>query len=134
MTRTAVPVTSPVTTASVAAKVGLKTKRLKRKRVRIEGAIWPAVPNGRVSLQRQTASGKWGFIKRGKISALDSTRSRYRIPAIARRSRATNYRVVVIARNGGANVPGTSRTITVPEALAHAELRHHAAGPGSCGS
>ena len=80
--------------------------RLKRKRVRIEGAIWPAVPNGRVSLQRQTKSGKWGFIRRGKVSALDSTRSRYRIPAIARRSRATNYRVVVIARNGGANVPG----------------------------
>ena len=114
VTRTAVPVTSPVTTASVAAKVGLKTRRLKRKRVRIEGAIWPAVPNGRVSLQRQTRSGKWGFIRRGRISALDSTRSRYRIPAIARRSRATNYRVVVIARNGGANVPGTSRTVTVP--------------------
>ena len=66
VTRTAVPVTSPVTTASVAAKVGLKTRRLKRKRVRIEGAIWPAVPNGRVSLQRQTQSGKWGFIRRGK--------------------------------------------------------------------
>jgi hypothetical protein len=115
VTRTAVPVTSPVTTASVAAKVGLKTKRLKRKRVRIEGAIWPAVPNGRVSLQRQTASGKWGFIKRGKISALDSARSRYRISAVSRRSRAMNYRVVVIARNGGANVPGTSRTITVPK-------------------
>jgi len=115
VTRTAVAVTSPVATVSVAAKVGLKTKRLKRKRVRIEGAIWPAVPNGSVSLQRQTASGKWGFIRRGKISALDATRSRYRIPALARRSRATNYRVVVIARNGGANVPGTSRTITVPE-------------------
>jgi hypothetical protein len=115
VTRTAVPVTSAVATASVAAKVGLKTKRLKRKRVRLEGAIWPAVPNGRVSLQRQTASGKWGFIKRGTITALDATRSRYRIPAIARRSRATSYRVVVIARNGGANVPGTSRTITVPK-------------------
>jgi hypothetical protein len=115
VTRTAVPVTSPVTTASVAAKVGLKTRRLARKRVRLEGAIWPAVPNGRVSLQRQTASGKWGFIKRGKVSPLDANRSRYRIPAISRRSRATNYRVVVIARNGGANVPGTSRTITVPK-------------------
>jgi hypothetical protein len=113
-TRTAVPVTSPVVTASVAAKVGLKTRRLKRKRVRIEGAIWPAVPNGRVSLQRQTASGRWGFVKTGKISPLDTTRSRYRISAIARRSRAVNYRVVVLARNGGANVPGTSRTITVP--------------------
>ena len=67
-----------MTTASVAAKVGLKTQRLKRKRVRIEGAIWPAVPSGRVSLQRQTRSGKWGFIRRGRISALDGNRSRYR--------------------------------------------------------
>jgi hypothetical protein len=115
VTRTAVEVSSPVATASVAAKVGLKTKRLKGKRVRIEGAIWPAVPNGRVSLQRQTSSGKWGFFKRGTIAALDATRSRYRISAVARRSRATNYRVVVVARNGGANVPGTSRTLTVPK-------------------
>ena len=115
VTRTAVPVYSPVTTASVAAKVGLKTKRLRGKRVRIEGAIWPAVPNGRVSLQRQTATGKWGFYKRGTIAALDATRSRYRISAVSRRSRATNYRVVVVARNGGANVPGTSRTLTVPK-------------------
>jgi hypothetical protein len=115
VTRTAVAVTCPVTTASVAAKVGLKTKRLRHKRVRIEGAIWPAVPHGRVSLQRQTKSGKWGFIKRGRISRLDDNRSRYRIPALRRRSRAMNYRVVVIARNGGANVPGRSRTIRVPK-------------------
>ena len=120
VTRTAVAVTSPVTTASVAAKVGLKTRRLKRKRVRIEGAIWPAVPNGRVSLQRQTAQRQVGLRQRGKVSALDATRSRYRIPALARRSRATNYRVVVVARNGGANVPGTSRDDHRPEALARA--------------
>jgi hypothetical protein len=115
VTRTPVVVISPVATASVAAKVGLKTRRLKGKRVRIEGAIWPAVPKGRVSLQRQTSSGKWGFYKRGTIAALDATRSRYRISAVARRSRATNYRVVVVARNGGANVPGTSRTLTIPK-------------------
>jgi hypothetical protein len=115
VTRTAVSVSSPVTTVSVAAKVGLKTRRLKRKRVRITGTIWPAVPRGRVSLQRQTRSGKWGFVKRGRVSAFDSNRSRYRIGAISRRSRAVNYRVVVVARNGGANVPGTSRTITVPK-------------------
>jgi hypothetical protein len=115
VTRTEVPVSSPVTTASVAAKVGLKTRRLKGKRVRLEGTIWPAVPNGRVSLQRQSRSGTWGFVKRGRISAFDVNRSRYRIGAISRRSRAVNYRVVVVARNGGANVPGNSRTITVPK-------------------
>jgi hypothetical protein len=114
VTRTSVVATSPVTTVSVAVKVGLKTRRLKRKRLRIEGATWPAVPNGRVSLQRQSRSGKWGFYKRATIVPLTGGRSRYRFSAVARRSRATNYRVVVLARDGGAHVPGTSRTITVP--------------------
>ncbi len=45
---------------------------------------------------------------------LTGNRSRYRF-IVARRSRATNYRVVVLARDGGAHVPGTSRTLTVPK-------------------
>jgi hypothetical protein len=113
-TRTAVVASSPVTTASVAVKVGLKSRRLRGNRVRIEGATWPAVPDGRVSLQRQTKSGRWIFVKRGRISSLSGNRSRYRFSAVARRKRALNYRVVVLARTGGAHVPGTSRTITVP--------------------
>lgn len=114
VTRTAVVASSPVTTASVAVKVGLKSRRLRGNRVRIEGATWPAVPEGRVSLQRQTKSGRWIFVKRGRISSLSGNRSRYRFSAVARRKRALNYRVVVLARTGGAHVPGTSRTITVP--------------------
>lgn len=114
VTRTAVVATSPVVTASVAVRVGVKQRRLRRKRVRIEGATWPAVPNGRVSLQRQTRSGRWILVKRGRISALSGDRSRYRFSAVPRRSRALQYRVVVLARDGGAHVPGTSRTITVP--------------------
>jgi hypothetical protein len=114
VTRSAVVATSPVATVSVAVKVGLKTRRLRGKRTRIEGATWPAVPAGRVSLQRQSRSGRWMFVKRARITRLDATRSRYRFSAVARRSRAMNYRVVVLARNGGANVPGTSRTITIP--------------------
>lgn len=114
VTRTAVVAASPVTTASVAVKVGVKSKRLRGKRVRLEGATWPAVPQGRVSLQRQTSSGRWVFVKRATISALTGNRSRYRFSAVARRSRALNYRVVVLARNGGANVPGTSKTVSIP--------------------
>jgi hypothetical protein len=114
VTRTAVVASSPVTTASVAVKVGLKRKRLKGGRFRLEGATWPAVPNGRVSLQRQSRSGRWGPVARTSPSALPGDRSRYRF-TVSRRSRALNYRVVVIARNGGANVPGTSRTITLPK-------------------
>jgi hypothetical protein len=115
VTRTPVVASSPVATASVAVKVGLKTRRLRKQRTRIEGATWPAVPGGRVSLQRQSRKGKWGFVKRARITRLSGGRSRYRFSAVARRSRAVNYRVVVLARNGGANVPGTSRTITIPK-------------------
>jgi hypothetical protein len=114
VTRTSIVAASPTFTASVAVKVGLKTKRLKGKRLRVEGATWPAVQSGRISLQRQSRSGKWGFVKRTTPVLLTSDRSRYRF-IIARRSRATNYRVVVLARDGGAHVPGTSRTLTVPK-------------------
>jgi hypothetical protein len=114
VTRTSVVAVSPSFTASVAVKVGLKTKRLKHKRLRVEGATWPAVQSGRISLQRQSRTGKWGFVKRTTPVLLTGNRSRYRF-IIARRSRATNYRVVVLARDGGAHVPGTSRTLTVPK-------------------
>ena len=114
VTRTSVVATSPVATVSVAVKVGLKTRRLSGRRTRVEGATWPAVPAGRVSLQRQSRSGKWGYVKRARVTPLSGGRSRYSFSAVARRSRAMNYRVVVLARNGGANVPGTSRTITIP--------------------
>jgi hypothetical protein len=113
-TRTALPVSSAVTTASVAVKVGLFTKRLSGKRVRITGATWPAVPAGRVSLQRQTRSGRWIPIKRVHPTALPNNRSRYRF-TVARRSRALSYRVVVVPNNGGANVNGRSRTVLVPK-------------------
>ena len=103
---------SPVTTVSVAVKVGLKTKRLKGRRLRVEGATWPAVQSGRISLQRQSRSGHWGFVARAKPALLTGNRSRYRF-TVARRTARQNYRVVVLARDGGAHVPGTSRTLTV---------------------
>jgi hypothetical protein len=113
-TRTAIPATSPVTTASVAVKVGLTTHRLHGRRMRLTGATWPAVPSGRISLQRQSRSGRWGVVARAKPSALAGNRSRYRF-TLRLRSRALAYRVVVLARDGGAHVPGTSRVVTLPK-------------------
>ncbi len=87
VTRTSVVAVSPVTTASVAVKVGLRTKRLKGKRLRVTGATWPAVQSGRISLQRQSRSGKWGFLRRAKPELLTGDRSRYtlhRRPALTR--------------------------------------------------
>ena len=113
VTRTAIPIASPVVTASVAVKVGLRSQRLSGKRVRLTGATWPAVPAGRVSLQRQTHSGHWMLVAHAKPTKLSNNRSRYRF-TVPRRSRALSYRVVVVAHDGGAHVPGTSRTVRVP--------------------
>jgi hypothetical protein len=113
-TRTALPISSSVVTASVAVKVGLYTKRLRGKRLRLTGATWPAVPAGRASLQRQTRSGRWIPVRRVHPTALSNNRSRYRF-TVSRRSRALSYRVVVVPNNGGANVNGRSRVISVPK-------------------
>jgi hypothetical protein len=114
VTRTPIPVASPVMTASVAVKVGLRSQRLKGKRVLMTGATWPAVPAGRISLQRQTSGGRWMPVERAAPAPLAGNRSRYRF-TVSRRSRALVYRVVVVARDGGEHVPGTSRSVTVPK-------------------
>jgi hypothetical protein len=112
VTRTSVVVTSGVTTANVAVKVGLKTKRVSSRRMRLTGATWPDVPAGRASLQRQSRSGRWGPVARTKLSPLPGGRSRYSF-TVSRRSRALNYRVVVVANDGGAHASGHSRVVSV---------------------
>ena len=115
VTRTQVVATSPVVTASSAVRVGARVQGSSRRRARILGTIWPAVSKGRVSLQRRTRSGRWVRVARRNAQAFDAARSRYRFTF--RRSRRTHtYRVVVLARDGGAHVPGTSRSVRVRSA------------------
>ena len=110
VTRTQVVATSPVATASSAVRVGARVQALSRRRARVLGTIWPAVSKGRVSLQRRTRSGHWVRVSRRNAQAFDAERSRYRFTV--RRSRRTlTYRVVVVAHDGGAHVPGTSREV-----------------------
>ncbi|HET6551424.1 MAG TPA: hypothetical protein VFG79_23355 [Solirubrobacter sp.] len=113
VTRSAVPAYSPLARASVAVRVSLKRKRLRHKRYRLQGTIWPAVPKGRVSLQRQSRSGHWFPVKRKKARARSGDRSRYRF-TVRRRHRTHRYRVAVVAHDGGAHVPGRSRTTRIP--------------------
>jgi hypothetical protein len=113
VTGTAIAATSPVITANVAAKVGLKMRRLSGRRYRLQGATWPAVPNGRVSLQRQSRSGRWSPVARTSTSPLSGDRSRYRF-SVRRRGRPLNYRVVVVPNDGGAHVSGHSRIVRLP--------------------
>ena len=111
-TRTSTVVTSTVATASVAVKVGLKTRRVSTRPYRVEGATWPSVPSGRASLQRQMRSGRWIPVVRRNLSPLSGDRSRYSF-TFTRSTRTLNYRVVVNPRDNGLHVSGTSRTVTV---------------------
>ena len=113
VTRTAVVVASPAVTANVAVKVGATVRRATRRAVRIRGSVVPAVPSGRAVLQRLTRRGTWVFVRGTRPRAAGSNRSRYGFKVRKRRGERT-YRVRVIARDGGAHVPGTSRAVRVP--------------------
>ena len=115
VTRTRNPVASGVITASSAVKVGVRARSRGRRRARIEGAIWPRVPTGRVSLQKRSPRGRWAVVKRAAPQELDADRSRYRFTVRKgkRKRPAARYRVVVLARDGGAHVPGRSRVVRV---------------------
>jgi len=112
VTRTEIAAVSYVSTVFVKVKVGLKTQRLKGRRVRLEGTTSPAVPGGEVTLQRQTRSGRWALVSRANPSSLPGGRSRYRF-TVARQRRAQHYRVHVNPHDGGAHASGTSRTVRV---------------------
>jgi len=112
LTRTAVVATSPTVTAQVGLRVGIATRRATRRAVRIRGSVLPAAPSGRAVLQRLTRGGSWVFVRAGSLSALGERRSRFGFKVRKRRA-AQVYRVRVIARDGGAHVPGTSRSVGV---------------------
>jgi hypothetical protein len=112
VTRTKVVVSSPLRTASSALKVGASTRSGGARRTRIQGAIWPRVPAGRASLQKRSPRGHWAVVSRKATQPLDANRSRYRF-TVRRGKRAGIYRVVVLARDGGAHVPGRSREVRV---------------------
>jgi hypothetical protein len=112
VTRTTNVVSSAIRTASSALKVGARAQGAGAKRSRVLGTIWPRVPNGRVSLQKRSPKGHWSTVRRRAAQPLDANRSRYSF-SVKRRKRAGRYRVVVLARDGGAHVPGRSREARV---------------------
>jgi hypothetical protein len=111
VTRTRVVAISPVAESLSAARVGVRRRHASRRRARFEGSVLPAVA-GRISLQRQSRSGRWGPVRRKAIAPTDKLRSRYRF-SVARLRRARRYRVVVVPNAGGSHVRGVSREITV---------------------
>jgi hypothetical protein len=105
-------VVSPEATASVAVRVGLITRRASRRRTLLYGSVTPAAPEGRASLQRLSRSGRWLFQRRTALAPHTLNRSRYRF-TVPRGRRPATYRVVVVANDAGAHVPGRSRAVTV---------------------
>jgi hypothetical protein len=112
VTRTTVAAASPPATATVALEVGLRVLRGHRRSVRVTGATWPAVPNGRATLQRLSRRGHWLRVARHRLSGLPDNRSRYTFTVRRARS-ARTYRVIVDPRDGGAHARGTSRPHTL---------------------
>jgi hypothetical protein len=115
VTQTRFPVASGIRTASSAVKVGAKSRSKGRRKAQVTGSIWPAVPNGRVSLQKRSPRGRWAVVKRQNARPLDANRSTYSfiVRRAKRKKPASRYRVVVLARDGGAHVPGRSRQVRV---------------------
>jgi hypothetical protein len=112
VTRTTKVISSAIRTASSAVKVGARSQSAGRKRSRVLGTIWPLVSKGRVSLQKRSPKGHWSIVRRRNATPLDANRSRYSF-SVKRKKRVGRYRVVVLARDGGAHVPGRSREVRV---------------------
>jgi hypothetical protein len=112
VTRSGRALSSPIRTASSAVRVGARAQGRGPRRSRVLGAIWPRVPKGRVSLQKRSPKGKWVVVRRRAARPLDANRSRYSF-SVKRKKKAGRYRVVVLARDGGAHVPGRSREVRV---------------------
>jgi hypothetical protein len=119
VTQTRFPVASAIRTASSAVKVGIKARRKGRKKATISGTLWPALPNGRVSLQKRSPRGKWAVVKRQAAKpsgGADRSTYRFTVKKPKPKKPASRYRVVVLARDGGAHVPGRSRQVRVAAA------------------
>jgi hypothetical protein len=108
-TRTTIVAASPIVEVRNALRVGLRPRRISGGRVRLQGAVSPAVPHGRATLQKRSPSGRWVPLRRARVHPLAGNRSRYRFTV---RRRGT-YRVSVLPRDNFAHVHGTSREVTL---------------------
>ena len=108
-TRTTIVAASPIVEVRNALHVGLRARRISSGRVRLQGAVSPAVPNGRATLQKRSPSGRWVPLRRAGVQPLGGGRSRYAFTV----RRGGSYRVTVLPRDAFAHVRGTSRAITL---------------------
>jgi hypothetical protein len=89
---------------------GLRVAGSGRRSVTLAGSINPAVPNGRVSVQRRAPSGRWVRISSVRPQPLVGNRSQYRV-RVNRIRRTAVVRVVVVPNDQGEHANGASREI-----------------------
>ena len=89
-TRTTIVAASPIVEVRNALRVGLRARRISGGRVRLQGAVSPAVPNGRATLQKRSPSGRWVPLRRAGVHPLAGARSRYRSPCGAAAATASS--------------------------------------------
>ncbi len=112
VTRTTTVARSALVTVGVRVRVGVRRQAAGRRAVVLSGAIRPAIPQGRVSVQRRTLAGVWVRVKRSRVTELSGNRSRYRV-RVPRSRRTSEVRVVAVPNDGGAHQQGVSRSLSV---------------------
>jgi hypothetical protein len=113
VTQTQVAVTSPVSTARSAVRVGARARHVTRRRATISGTVVPGV-HGTASLQRYRRGVGWRQVKAKTVAPADELRTRYVFSVRRPRKRSPAYRLrVVMLPVRGAHVRGTSRTVFV---------------------
>jgi hypothetical protein len=112
VTRSTVSVTSPVVSAGVRARVGIRRTAKRRLALTLTGRVQPGLPDGLATLQRGTRSGGWKLVRRKALTTASTTESSYRF-RVRRLRRAAVYRVKVAANDGGAHLGATSRALLV---------------------
>jgi hypothetical protein len=110
VTRTTIVAASPWVDVASRPRVGLRRAGSTGRAVVLTGAISPALPNARVSVQRQTLAGRWLPVIRGGVEALGANRSRYRI-TVRKIRRASMVRVAVLPMDKGGHTLGYSREL-----------------------
>ena len=78
VTRTTIVAASPWIEVGSRPRVGLRRAGSTGRAVVLTGAISPALPSARVSVQRQTLSGRWVPVVRGGVESLPNNKVRYR--------------------------------------------------------
>lgn len=112
VTRTTTVAKSALVTVGVRVRVGVRRAVAGRRATVLSGAVRPAIPRGRISVQRRTVAGVWVPVARTDVSPLAGNRSRYRV-RVPRARRTSELRVVAVPNDGGAHELGTSRELRV---------------------